>query len=109
MLKVERRAHMIVQVIWKDKTISWCAADAMRLQKPFLFIPYVIKNKLLKNANFCWVKDYRKHNETAKNIYKSFKTTSNPSKQPKYEFGIQVPNNTGHAYNLDKINNDKGW
>ena len=69
----------------------------------------MIKNKLLKNSEFSWVKDYWKHNETDKNIYKIYKATSKVSKQPKYKFGIQVPNNMGHAYNLDKINNDKGW
>lgn len=77
--------------------------------EPFYLIPYVIKNRLLKNTNFYRVKDYWKHNDTAKNIYKSYKATLSPSKQPKYKFGIQIPNNTGYAYNLDKINNDKGW
>ena len=98
-----------VQVIWKDKSISWCAADALRLQNPFLFIPYVVKNKLSKHKDFFWVNDYWKNDETLKKIYRIFKATTKLSSQPKYKFGIQVPNNTGHAYKLDKINNDKGW
>ena len=43
----------------------------------------MIKNKLLKNSEFSWVKDYWKHNETDKNIYKIYKATSKVSKQPK--------------------------
>ena len=107
--EVEREEHLRVQVIWKDKSISWCAADALRLQNPFLFIPYVIKNKLSKHKDFFWVNDYWKNDETLKKTYRIFKATTKLSSQPKYKFGIQVPNNTGHAYKLDKINNNKGW
>ena len=51
-IEVEREEHLRIQVIWKDKSISWYAADVLRLQNPFLFIPYVIKNKLSKHNHF---------------------------------------------------------
>ena len=46
-LKIERKEYLRIQILWKDNTSSWCAADALRHQNPFIFIPYVIKNKYL--------------------------------------------------------------
>ena len=108
LLKVERKVHLRVQVMWKDSTISWCAADALRHQNPFIFIPYVIKNNLSKHNDFLWVKDYWEDDGISRKIYKSFKATTKMSSHPKYKFGIQIPSNTQHAYKLDRINNDKG-
>ena len=82
-LIIERKIHMRLQILWKDKTVSWCVADAMRHQNPFIFISYVIKNKLTKDNDFKWVEDYYKNNETSRNIYKIFKTKSAASCQPK--------------------------
>ena len=42
-LSVKRNSNLRVKVLWKDGTISWVAGDALRLQNPFLFIPYVKK------------------------------------------------------------------
>ena len=40
-LGIEREAHIRIQVLWKDKTVSWCAADAMRHQNPYLYSIYI--------------------------------------------------------------------
>ena len=46
-LKVKRKIHLRVQVMWKDCTISWCAADALRHQNPFiLYLMSLIINYL---------------------------------------------------------------
>ena len=108
-LGIERKVHMRIQVLWKDKTVSWRAADAMRHQNPYIFIPYVLNKQLLKDIDFKCIRYYWKDNEKSRNIYKIFKTKTKASRQPKYKFGIQVPNNTGHAYKLDNINKDEGW
>jgi len=52
-----RNAHLRVKVLWKDGSISWVAGDAMRLQNPFLYIPYVIKYKLGNHSDFKLVND----------------------------------------------------
>ena len=39
-LIVEKLNHMRVRAIWKNETISWCAAGSLRKQNPFVFIPY---------------------------------------------------------------------
>ena len=46
-------------------------------------------------------------NENYKSIFRTLKTTS--SSQPKFKFGIQIPQNAQHARRLDDINGDKGW
>lgn len=71
-LKFERKEHLRIQVLWKDNTISWCAVDALRHQNPFIFIPYVIKNKLFKHNDFLWVNEYWKDDERSRKIYKRF-------------------------------------
>ena len=106
-LKVIRNAHLRLKILWKDRSISWTTGDAVQLQNPFIFIPYVIRKKLTNHNDFRWVDEYIPHEREHKYVYKAFKTKS--LRQPNYKFGIQIPNNTKHAYNLDKINNDKGW
>ena len=51
-LSVMRNSNLRVKVLWKDGTISWVAGDALRLQNPFLFIPYVMKRNLGTHSNF---------------------------------------------------------
>ena len=106
-LKLHRNSQLRVKVLWKDGTISWCAGDALQLQNPFLFIPYVIKKGLQNHIDFKWTKEYIKENSIYKNIFRAYKAKS--QKMPTYKFGIQIPNNPQHAYKLDKINNDREW
>ena len=106
-LSVMKNAHLRVKVLWKDGTISWVAGDAMRLQNPFLFIPYMIKYKLGKHPDFKWVNDYLPMNGKCESIYRALKTSS--SSQPKFKFGIQIPQNVHYARKLDQINRDNGW
>ena len=73
-LGIEREAHIRIQVLWKDKTVSWCAADAMRHQNPYIFIPYILNRKLLKDIDFKWIKEYYQDNEKSRNIYKALKS-----------------------------------
>lgn len=35
------KRYLRTKVLWKDGTISWCAADALRLQNPYVYIPYI--------------------------------------------------------------------
>ena len=52
--------HLQVQVEWKNGEISWVAADAMREQNPFVFLPYVMKRKLSDHPHFKWIMKYAK-------------------------------------------------
>ena len=53
--------HLRTKVLWKDGTISWCAADALRLQNPYVYIPYIYQRpSLVNHEDFKWVKDYIK-------------------------------------------------
>ena len=109
-LEVERISHMRTRIIWKDENVSWYAEDALRKQKPFIFVPYIMKNNLHTHEAFLWIKDYI-NDENVNHIYdenRIIKKKKSPN-IPKFKFGTQIPNNPHHAYKLDKVNNDKGW
>ena len=57
-LTVTQNAHLRLKILWKDGTISWNTGNAMQLKNPFIFIPYVVKNKLTNNNDFRWIKEY---------------------------------------------------
>lgn len=47
------KRYLRTKVLWKDGTISWCTADALRLQNPFVYIPYTYQHpKLIKHNDF---------------------------------------------------------
>ena len=84
---------------------SWCAADAMKEQNPFVFLPYVLKQNLSKHNYFKWVLSYAKDKENIINMFKVNATRSKPSsKMPKFKFGVQVSHSSRKAYKLDDIN-----
>ena len=88
--------------------ISWCAADMLRKQNPFIFVPYIINQKLVNHNHFKWAKAYLHQNKAAEQIVKINKVQHN-SKMPKFKFGVQVPDNPTHAMKLDNINGDGLW
>ena len=77
--QIERKVHMRKQVLWKDKAVSWCAANVMRHQNPYTYIPYAFNKQILKSINFQWVKYYWKENERSRNNYKNFKAKTKAS------------------------------
>ena len=77
------KRHLRTKVLWKDGTISWCAADALRLQNPFVYIPYVYKRpKLLKHQDFKWVKSYINQQDGIKKLFKANRVQNKSSKMP---------------------------
>ena len=45
-VKIVQEQHLRVKVSWKNGTSSWVAADALKEQNPFIFLPYVKQRKL---------------------------------------------------------------
>ena len=104
------KRHLRTKVLWKDGTISWCAADALRLQNPYVYIPYIYERpKLIKHNDFKWVRDYIQQQEGINKLFKANRVQNKSSKMPKFKFGVQVPHNPSDAIRLDKVNNDNLW
>ena len=109
-VKIIREPHLQIQVEWKNGDISWCAADAMQEQKPFIFIPYIHKRKLFNHPHFQWIKKYKKEQEAVSNLFKVLSARAKKaSKEPKSKFGIQVPHNHRQSEELDKFEKDTLW
>ena len=104
------RRHLRTKVLWNDGTISWCVADALRLQNPFIYIPYIYQRpNLIKHNDFKWVKSYINQQEGIKKLFKANRVQNKSSKIPKFKFGVHVPNNPRDAMTLNKLNNDNLW
>lgn len=66
------KRHLRTKLLWKDGTLSWCAADVLRLQNQFVYIPYVCQcPKILHHNDFRWVKLYINQQEGIKKLFKS--------------------------------------
>ena len=77
---------MRLQILWKNGESSWCEADAMKEQNPFIFLPYVLKRNLSKHKHFKWVLSYAKDKENIINMFKVNAARSKPSsKMPKFK------------------------
>ena len=88
-MKVVKEPHLRVQVEWKNREISWVAADAMKEQNPFVFLPYVMKRKLSDHPHSKWIMKYGKNKENVTNLFKVYATRMKKStKVPKFKFGI---------------------
>ena len=73
-MKVIKEPHLWVQVKWKNGEISWVAADAMKEQNPFVFLPYVMKRKLSNHPHFKQIMKYAKDKENVINFFKVYAT-----------------------------------
>ncbi len=70
---------------------------------------YAMENKLTNTLGWKWTK---KFNRVSKRIIKqlikihALKTQAEGARRSKFKFSNQVPDNTRHAYLLDKVNVD---
>ena len=93
-IKIITTPHLRIQVEWKGGNVSWCAADAMIEQNPFIFQPYIQKRKLFNHPQFQWFKKYGKEQKAVANFFKAFAAKARKSsKEPKFKFRIQQPDN----------------
>lgn len=107
MIKSEK--HMRIKVLWKAGTVLWCAADSLRIQNPFIFIPYNHKRNLYEHRNCKWVKSYTNQEEEINKLFKVNRLQKKSSQMPKFKFGLQVPNDPAHVIKLDNMNQDNQW
>ena len=52
LVKVVQKQHLRVHVLWKNGETSWVAADALKEQNPFVFLPYVKERNLFNHPHF---------------------------------------------------------
>ena len=68
---------------------------------------YGYVNNLTHKNGWEWVDPYLDQDVEFGAMVRAFRAAT--SKAPKYKFGIQVPDNSTHAFALDKEKNDDGW
>ena len=59
-VRIDLKSHIHIQVAWKNDKVTWFAANSMKEQNPFVFLPYVLKRNLSTHSHFKWVLAYDK-------------------------------------------------
>ena len=93
------------QYIGGDK--AWFKMDTLRIDDPHLVINYAFQHDLQDLQDFQWIQDYVDFDPTCERMVRANKTSLTKGK--KYKFGIEVPRNPLHAFELDKENGNSGW
>ena len=70
-----------------------------------MVIRYAVKNGLRKHPDFKWVNQYL--DKDGNTLIKVLQAKGHQGM--KFKFGVQIPTNLGHAFHLDKINNNQLW
>ena len=99
--------HTRLQVMFKDGTTQWVPMDALLLQDPTPVIEYVKKNKLSKKKKFKQVRELIMDEEKLRTARRAYK--AKVQNVAKYQFGVEIPRNSKHADELDRINGNNLW
>ena len=100
-----------VLVGWEDKSESYEPLDIVRKDDPLTLAQYAVDNDLLEVDGWKSLKRIAKNRKVLKRMIKQLKLASLKyrSKQPRYMFGIQVPDDDPEADRLDLANGNHKW
>ena len=108
-IKIYRSCHIRLRVWWKTGEVSWISMDPLKYQNPWVIMSYVKNRKLQNHQDFAWINKYETLAKDIAQLFKANKAQTKGNKSPKFKFGIQVPNDARHAFQLDKMLNQTLW
>ena len=82
------------------------ATDALKEQNPWILIEYVQRKQLTSNPDFQWTNKYIQNKQVATKLSRLTPHINKAVSTQKFKFGVQIPVNGTHAFNLDRINNN---
>ncbi len=95
-----------MQVLWDNDEKTWKPVHVVRKDYPLRMVKYAHDNKLIETNGWKWAKKYKNFIQR----YTKLMTRVNAShaqkekSRNKCKFGIQVHDNSRHAYLLDELN-----
>ena len=99
-------SQIYLKIQWFGGDKQWISMDNARLHDPFLVMRYAIRNKLTTKPGWEWTKHYIESDKTLNHMvlaYKASKFLKN------IKFGVEVPQSTRHAIEMDKTDNTAVW
>lgn len=101
------KKHVRVLVEFYDGNRTWVSMDSARLQDPTPLVAFAVAKGLINNDHWKWCKEYLSIGRELNDMRRLYAARTYGA--PKYKFGVQVPENPGHATVLDERNKDTLW
>ena len=98
--------QLMLKVTWIGGDKQWVPLDDMRLHDPYIVIKYALKNKLTDKPGWEWAQHYVKHDKILNNMVHAYKASRFLRN---IKFGVEVPQSTRHALQIDKDDNNDSW
>ena len=83
--------------------------NVLKEQNLWVVANYAIQNDVLNHPDFHWVNHFIKNQYVVAHVAQVKAKVEKSHQGPKFKFGLQVPFNSHHALNLDKIHNYVLW
>ena len=99
----DKEMAISLKVTWIGGDKQWVSMDDMRLHDPFLVIRFALRNKLVNKPGWEWTKSCIEPDKSLNKMvfaYKASRFLRN------IKFGVEVPQNTRHAFQIDKDDNN---
>ena len=96
---VPENLQVLVKVAWIGGDKQWVSLDDMRLHDPYMIIRYALINKLTCKPGWEWSKHYLNSDKTLTKMVYAYKASRFLRN---IKFGVEVPQSTRHAIQLDK-------
>lgn len=93
-----------LKIRWKDGNEQWVPLKDMKESHPVEVAEYAVANKLSHEPAFAWWVPY-----TIKKKKVIIKALQARKKKKTHKYGIRVPDNVSHAFELDKANGNTYW
>ncbi len=98
--------RILLKVTWFGGDKQWVQMDDMRLHDPFLVLRYGIRNNYLNQPGWEWAKHFMSKDPQLLSIARCFRVAQD---LPNIKFGIEVPKNTKHANEIDRLASSDKW
>ena len=102
----DKEKAIFLKVVWIGGDKQWISLDDMRLHDPFLVIRFALKNKPANKPGWEWTKNYIQSDKTLNKMVYAYKASRFLRN---IKFGVEVPQSTRHAYQIDQDDNNDLW
>ena len=108
-IQLSKVCQVQAKTIWRSGEVPWTSADALSMQNPWVLVNHAVKRNLQHYPDFKWTTNHASDDEELQGLAQQRAMAVKRQQEPRFKFGVQVPQNATHADVLDDASNSNLW